>query len=308
MGEGMSSVIEARCGSRWLRRGARGVSREAKFPGFTLIELLVVIAIIAILAALLLPVLHRARDAAEAAVCKNNLRQISIALRGYVDDYKAYPVFEFMFATGWGGGYSNYMWDDALEPYTKVKTPRDHFFNTFSRETNQPVCIYDCPSFRRAVGNYFQYTSYAYNLAGVSAPFYQGLALGIGGERMTPDADSTIGPLAWRANRESEVVQPSDMMGFGDGLLMRQRRDPPLFLDTVLDDGLGYGQQNSSWSDSWLTALRPNDVRHSGRFNVAFLDGHIEYTRYQLMWSYAPDHLAKWNNDHQPHRELLPGY
>jgi len=290
-----------------LRREVRGLSKHARCPGFTLIELLVVIAIIAILAALLLPALHRARDAADAAVCKNNLCQISIALRGYVDDYKAYPVFDLMFATGWGGGYSNYVWDDALEPYTRVKTPRDHFFDWFFRETNQPVCIYDCPSFRRVAG-YALYTSYAYNLSGVSAPFYQGLALGIGGERITPDADSTIGPLAWRANRESEVVQPSDMMAIGDGLLSRQRGNPPLYLDRVLDDGLGYGQQNSSWSDGWLTTFRLNDVRHSGRFNVAFLDGHIEYTRYQLMWSYAPDRLAKWNNDHQPHRELLPGY
>ena len=127
------------------------------------------------------------------------------------------------------------------------------------------------------------------------------IALGIGGERMTPDVDSTLGPRAWRPNRESEVVLPSDMMAFGDGLLSRQRQSSRLFLDTVLDDGLGYGQWNSSWDDSWLNSFRANDVRHSGRFNVAFLDGHIEHTRYQLMWSFSPDRLAKWNNDHQPH-------
>lgn len=119
-------------------------------------------------------------------------------------------------------------------------------------------------------------------------------------------ADSTIGPLAWRPNRESEVVQPSDMMAIGDGLLSRGRGNPQLFLDGVLDVGLAGGQSNGSWNDSWLGPFRPNDVRHSGRFNVAFLDSHIEYTGYQLMWSYAPDRLVKWNNDHQSHRELLP--
>ena len=54
--------------------------------GFTLIELLVVIAIIAILASLMLPVLGRAKEAAKAAQCLNNLHQIGIASTLYADD------------------------------------------------------------------------------------------------------------------------------------------------------------------------------------------------------------------------------
>ena len=73
------------------RRHQKPIRPALRHSGFTLIELLVVIAIVAILIALLLPAVQNARESARRTHCRNNLRQIGIALANYHDVNRMLP-------------------------------------------------------------------------------------------------------------------------------------------------------------------------------------------------------------------------
>jgi prepilin-type N-terminal cleavage/methylation domain-containing protein/prepilin-type processing-associated H-X9-DG protein len=86
--------------------------------GFTLIELLVVIAIIAILIALLLPAVQQAREAARRTQCKNNLKQMGIAMHNYHDVYKQFPPGHMgAIDDTYGCNDDGYSWATMLLPY-----------------------------------------------------------------------------------------------------------------------------------------------------------------------------------------------
>ncbi len=75
---------------------------KSRNRGFTLIELLVVIAIIAVLIALLLPAVQQAREAARRTQCKNNLKQLVLAIHNYHDTMNIMPIGAITNAIGSG--------------------------------------------------------------------------------------------------------------------------------------------------------------------------------------------------------------
>ncbi|MBL8848664.1 MAG: DUF1559 domain-containing protein [Planctomycetaceae bacterium] len=132
--------------------------------GFTLIELLVVIAIIAILIALLLPAVQQAREAARRTQCRNNLKQIGLALHNYESAFGTFPpgymgtttncamvrnyvtpvgVTPANTAQGWG-------WGAFILPYID----QANVYNAMNVGTQQLVCdVPLAPTNNLAVGN-----------------------------------------------------------------------------------------------------------------------------------------------------------
>ncbi len=90
----------------------------ARRRGFTLIELLVVIAVLGVLMAILLPSLRTAKRQARRTVCGTNLRQLGVAMQGYVgDNQDRYPRVSFMPSMVSVGGDEPVYIADVLAPY-----------------------------------------------------------------------------------------------------------------------------------------------------------------------------------------------
>jgi prepilin-type N-terminal cleavage/methylation domain-containing protein/prepilin-type processing-associated H-X9-DG protein len=125
--------------------------RRANRRGFTLIELLVVIAIIAILISLLLPAVQQAREAARRTQCRNNLKQIGLALHNYHDTNLTFPMG--LSDSVWGAAEitgDGWAWGTALLPYMDQTALYNQFNfndNPYNTSGNQALVATVLPAF-----------------------------------------------------------------------------------------------------------------------------------------------------------------
>jgi prepilin-type N-terminal cleavage/methylation domain-containing protein/prepilin-type processing-associated H-X9-DG protein len=270
--------------------------------GFTLIELLVVIAIIAILAALLLPALIRAKESGRTAVCKNNLRQWSLAMAGYTGDYEVYPIYSANRIV-YELGRPTIWWDERLERYSGARWET----NLIVGKSTAKSALYLCPSYARIVGaseiwkhdaGYVwnlghQAGAYGYNEQGYTSLGPKDAWNGLGGTlKPTPGAfrdDDYI------QRRESEIIRPSTMIAMGDTPI-------EVFPDwkygnTMMTAGF------FTFKNRQIVTAEVEIRRHAGKFNIQFCDGHVSMMRKSELFDADNDSVRSlWNYDGLPHR------
>lgn len=232
--------------------GIDSIALRAAFGsrGFTLLELMVVIAIVAVLATLLVPALMKAREQGQSSVCKNNMRQLALAMIQYADDDADFLPWPGDVDRNWN---PDWMFGGQTDTYPdqpeKWKSKNFGFHaqsgSIFTYATGLPRTlphrddingtfrIYRCPN---------------------AGPLGEALRVNFS---MNEELDPTSGlPRTTAAGvRLAYVVNPTQKI-----LLINE--DPATM-------------KNSSFKPGG-DALNGYFVQHEGRVNVGFIDGHLE--------------------------------
>ncbi|MGC8668384.1 MAG: prepilin-type N-terminal cleavage/methylation domain-containing protein [Chthonomonadales bacterium] len=241
--------------------------------GFTLIELLVVIAIVAILAAVMFPVFAQARESARRTQCLSNCKQAVLGLTMYVQDYD--DTFPSYWETPQGSTLEMNEAYRVIQPYVKST---DIFYCPDRTDTGCGYGLaFQATKSDRCIG-------LGYNFGPVN----------VGGGLYSPSVWSGS-TLVLPGSSLARLTQPADVFVFGD------THDAPAY----------------SLSLSFILSTdhirRTSELRHGGRFNMAYADGHAK----SLPWRAghigslpvaAPANAADWSKWCADPREKIPSF
>jgi prepilin-type processing-associated H-X9-DG protein/prepilin-type N-terminal cleavage/methylation domain-containing protein len=265
-------------------------SHQSSRTAFTLTELLVVIAIIGILAALLFAGVSRAKGMAQRIQCASNVRQLGLALQGFVAENRVYPLS--VNPNSRNGPYPehNGSWVAALQ-HGELSGAR-----TATNRSPSHVYLHEgvwqCPSAHKpsSLPPNIGYLSYGYNYCGLSAQTDTN-SLGLGGHFVWNGPRVPAPPVS-----ASEVINPTEMMAIGDSFMGG---------NGIIRDG-GFTLWRTYGVEDVLGSTKRSLSRHQGKANVVFCDGHVESPTLKFLFEDTADAaLSRWNRDHLPHRDRL---
>lgn len=277
------------------RQIRNGIGRKA----FTLIELLVVIAIIAILVALLLPAVQQAREAARRSQCKNNLKQIGLALHNYHDTLRVFPPGQVFRGWAWSAFILPYMDQEPL--YAKIDFNYEigiaagvPIANTEVVQTSLPA--FRCPSDTAPETDDYVIPNQGVTSYCVSAGAFAESIIGwlppnphdglftrdssISMRDITDGTSNTIaaGEVCWRISQVQRLFGAVNPIGQGDGV------SPVSFYRT------GQARMNQVATVSYLVRERAWASEHTGGCHFLFVDGAVRFLSQDI------DHTERiWN-------------
>jgi len=244
--------------------------------GFTLVELLVVIGIIAVLIGVLLPVLGRARRAAQEVTCMSNLRQLATGMQMYADAYKG-NTMPIVFTPG-----------DYWHHLLAIQMGDKQYPSDPNNEDRLMARLMRCPTLdANPIANGFGTASQRWSYGDGSGSYGINLWLLPKGAYMAQFPPSKSYPKLSSVRQSSEVPMVADSIWVGSW---------PDNNDVVLPDtkaGWGYHQ------DGYFMGRFCID-RHRHAINVAFVDGHVSRVELQDLWK------QRWHRQSVPNDVKVP--